>query len=267
MATGNFQDDQQGILEAAAAVTQLTNSHLGIRSLGVDYGLARTGLALSVGYNPEPLDIIEERDPIALIRDYLIPIAEAHRIEQWVVGLPRHANGTDAEQTYITRNFTRTLAQYSMGRFGPKVPVLLWDERYTSKEAAARAHAKDPNRPLYGTLDAEAACIILETYYNENGIGVEVMTLNEEEQVPFVLEYKRRLQEKVLRQQAIIEDRERRMQFQKVDAIERAKKLEDEMRAAGTLGESNKKRKKNKKKMKKASESSKGESNTKWIIP
>jgi putative holliday junction resolvase len=266
LSESSFQDSQQALIDAAAAVTQLTSIQLGVRSLGVDYGLVRTGLAISVGYNPEPLDIIEERDPIALIRNHLIPMAEAHRIQQWVVGLPRHANGTDAEQTHITRNFTRSLAQYSLARFGPKIPVLLWDERYTSKEAAARAHAKDPNRPLYSTLDAEAACIILETYYNENAVGVEFMTLKEEEQLPFLLDYERRVKEQAYLQQVILEDRERRMQFHKIDAMERAKKLEDEMRAAGTLGESNKKRKKNKKKMKKSNEPLKRQS-TKWIIP
>ena len=51
--------------------------------------------------------------------------------------------------------------------------MLLFDERYTSKEAAARAHSKDPNRNLQGQLDADAACIILESYYNDNGHGAE----------------------------------------------------------------------------------------------
>ena len=45
------------IIQAAAQLTTSTSSLLGTKSIGVDYGLVRTGIAVSNGYNPQPLSI------------------------------------------------------------------------------------------------------------------------------------------------------------------------------------------------------------------
>jgi putative transcription antitermination factor YqgF len=257
VASGLLQDD--AILSAAAAITKDNCPLIGIKSLGVDYGLSRTGIAVTVGYNPEPVDIFEERNATWLAKD-IVQTAASLQVSQIILGLPLHKNGTEAEQTNLTRKFGQELAMQALARLGPRVPILLWDERYTSKEAAARAHAKDPNRPLYGTLDAEAACIILETYYNDNGKGVERIELTEEQRAPGLAAYTEMQQAEELQRQATLEQRDSNMNKRK-ESIERAKKMEDEMRAAGTLGESNKKKKKKKKTMAKKRES------TTWIIP
>lgn len=256
VATGLTQDDD--ILSAAAAVTQEKCPLLGIKSLGVDYGLARTGIAVTVGYNPEPIDIIEESNATYLARD-IVETAASLQVSQIILGLPLHRNGTEAEQTNLTRAFGQELAQQVLARLGPRVPLFLWDERYTSKEAAARAHAKDPNRPLYGTLDAEAACIILETYYNDNGVGAERIELSEEQRRPYLAMYDQRIEVEMRQKQALLEQRESNMN-KRQEAMERSKKLEEEMRAAGTLGESNKSKKKKKKVTRKREA-------TTWIIP
>jgi len=50
--------------EAFVQQTKKINPLLGIKSIGVDYGLVRTGLAVSIGYNPEALDVIITEHPL-----------------------------------------------------------------------------------------------------------------------------------------------------------------------------------------------------------
>lgn len=62
-------------------------------------------------------------------------------------------------------------------RCGHATKVVLWDERYTSKEARSRIAAEAMARycripgknELSGELDADCACIILENYYADEG--------------------------------------------------------------------------------------------------
>ena len=75
-------------------------------------------------------------------------------VEEWqpdalVVGVPRHPDGAEHENTLRARRFARRLH----GRFG--LPVHEVDERYSTVEAEARG-ARD--------LDAMSAAIILEQF-------------------------------------------------------------------------------------------------------
>ena len=160
------------LMNAFASATKRSCSILGVKSIGVDYGLVRTGVAVTVGYNPEPLEILSDLNSTQ-VAERVVQICQSEKANQIIVGLPLHKNGTEAEQTNITRQFASELALHTILTLGPSVPIYLWDERYTSKEAAARAHAHNPNRELYGQLDAEAACIILENFYQENGLDPE----------------------------------------------------------------------------------------------
>jgi putative Holliday junction resolvase len=248
---------------------------LGLKSVGVDYGIVRTGIAVTVGYNPKPLETIvvkpelqerkiedddkevkskidDNRNATFLgnktyVSEQVVNIARREQADQIIVGLPLHSNGTEAEQTIITRLFAAELALHVLKGLGPDVPVYLWDERYTSKEAAARAHSRDPHRYLYGTLDAESASIILEHYYNDNGEGAERVTLDDE---TIVKEYslkweemKQKEEEQFLMEQI---QREERLRWRK-EAMERDRIMEEEF-VADTEGTNQKKKKKRKKK-------------------
>lgn len=152
---------QDSIIDAAAAVTQSSCRLLGIKSIGVDYGLVKTGIAITVGYEPKPVTILRDLNRTQVAQD-IVRLAQLERAAQIVVGLPLHKNGTVAEQTNLTLEFTHELACYAMRELGPNVPIVLWDERYTSKAAVALGGG---GSNLYGTLDDSAACIILECYY------------------------------------------------------------------------------------------------------
>jgi RNase H-fold protein (predicted Holliday junction resolvase) len=151
---------------AASSFTQGSCQMLGLKSLGVDYGIVRTGIAVTVGYNPKPLETIvvkpelqerkieddnkEDKSKIDNNRDVtflgnkkyvseqVVNVAQREQADQIIVGLPLHSNGTEAEQSFITRLFAAELVLHVLKGLGPNVHVYLWDERYTSKEAAAR---------------------------------------------------------------------------------------------------------------------------------
>lgn len=239
-------DSSRFIVEAAAAVTKESNKLLGIKSIGVDYGLARTGVAVTVGYSPKPLAIVATPNVTEVARE-VVNYCRTERANQVVVGLPLHKNGTEAEQSNITRIFAMELARQSLQRLGPKVRIFLWDERYTSKEAAARAHSADPNRILYGTLDAEAACIILENYYEDNGISAEQVTLPEILQQECLTVWALKRQEEMLLRGSVDNSVRQGREEQRLESMERARKLEEELQKNGMLGPKKGKKKKREK--------------------
>jgi putative Holliday junction resolvase len=230
------------VLQAAASITRDSCPLLGVKSVGVDYGLVRTGVAATVGYNPTPLEIISDLNNTGVC-ERVVEICRAEQARQVIVGLPLHKNGTEAEQTTLTRIFAGELAHKVLYELGPECPVFMWDERYTSKEAAARAHSKNPGSFLYGTIDAEAACIILENFYDDSGEGAERVPVSDEA----LRKYEQIREQQIKREeemaQAAVELRSSRLQWRK-EAMERDRLLE----ATGESGSGTSTRKKKKKK-------------------
>jgi putative Holliday junction resolvase len=125
--------------------------------LGLDYGLRRIGIAACDPGMSLALALdthVEGRDGSIFTR--LEELVTARNIGTIVVGLPLTAAGEEAELAQRARTFAGKLAD----RLG--LPVVLWDERYSSQEAdrwlrlAHRARRED--------RDAVAAAIILQSY-------------------------------------------------------------------------------------------------------
>jgi len=167
------------LYDAMAALTESSSSLLGIKSIGVDYGLVRTGLAINIGYDSKPLIIVSDTNATQVSLEVVkwVHLEGASRV---ILGLPTHKNGSIAEQTIITREFAETLFSSLYSQFGPEVSLFMWDERYTSKEAWARARAANPTANLYKQLDADAACIILDDYYKHEGKEAEKIEMPED---------------------------------------------------------------------------------------
>ncbi len=94
----------------------------------------------------------------ALLRDW--------RPALLVVGLPYNVDDSDSDMSRAARAFAAELA----ARYG--LPVELVDERYSSLEAqdrlrAARATGLRRRRVARTDIDAAAACVILERWFNE----------------------------------------------------------------------------------------------------
>ena len=95
------------------------------RVLSIDYGVRRTGLAVT-----DPLQLIagglttvETPRLMAFLQDYV----RREPVERFVVGLPKQTNGRDSDNLPRVRSFVGQLK-----KMFPNVPVEMWDERYTS---------------------------------------------------------------------------------------------------------------------------------------
>jgi len=133
-----------------------------MRVLGVDLGRARTGLALSDphGLTCSPLNVLEERNREYLLQK-IVRTAEEHEVMRIVVGPPRPlAGGTNAQSEEVEM-FVKALATRSA------VPVVTWDERYTSKLARA---VESERRSGGRAVDSVAACYMLQSYLDAQEI-------------------------------------------------------------------------------------------------
>ena len=117
-----------------------------MRVLGVDFGRARTGLALSdpVGVACSPLGVVTERDEERLIES-IATVTTDHQVGEIVVGLPRPLSGGTNRQMADVLTFVGRL-QSSVA-----VPVRVCDERFTSKLAErGRSRGKALARRIKG---------------------------------------------------------------------------------------------------------------------
>jgi len=123
-----------------------------VRVLALDYGAARTGVAVSdaTGTIAIPLAVLERASsPAGLTR--IGELVDEHGAERVVVGLPLTLRGDRGEQAQRTEEFVRDLRELL------DVPVESYDERFTTALAARASVAGAPE-------DARAAAHLLESY-------------------------------------------------------------------------------------------------------
>ena len=131
-----------------------------MRTLGVDLGRVRIGLALAdeVLRTARPLRTIVRRGDAqdlaaiaALARDYEVSLA--------VLGLPLDMDGTEGKAARWARSFQPKLAA-ALG-----VPVELFDERLSTFEAETRLRDRGVKaKDRRAAVDAEAAAVILQAW-------------------------------------------------------------------------------------------------------
>ena len=85
-----------------------------MRILGIDYGQARTGIALTDPLNitAQGLETIHCEGSDKVILKRLDEILEQYNIDTIVVGLPYNMNGTKSERTEITEKFIHKFLQF-----------------------------------------------------------------------------------------------------------------------------------------------------------
>ena len=139
------------------------------RVAGLDVGERRIGLAVSdaTGTLARPLGVLQTSglDGDAVER----AVAELARLGEeedglvsLVVGLPRRLDGSPSEMTPRVQAFAQAL------RTRTALPVILQDERLTSREAESRLALREKDwRVRKKQLDAAAAAIILQDYLDE----------------------------------------------------------------------------------------------------
>ena len=104
-----------------------------MKVLALDYGSARTGVAVSdpTGTLARPLEVVENASAPAGLK-HLAELAEREGVEQIVVGLPVTLRGERGAQAEETEAFVSAL------RAVTAVPIESFDERFTTKLAEAQ---------------------------------------------------------------------------------------------------------------------------------
>lgn len=122
-----------------------------MKVLALDYGSARTGVAVSdaTGVLARPVDVIRRiADEAGLAR--LDELIREHEPELVLVGMPLTLRGEMGEQAIETENFVAAL------RTRLSVPIDTWDERFTTRLAGRDGSAT--------AEDALAAAHLLQSW-------------------------------------------------------------------------------------------------------
>ena len=131
-----------------------------MKIMGVDFGDARTGIAISdlmcsiVGSTT----VVPSRNREKAIADS-VKLAKDNMVGEIVVGLPKNMDGTEGARAELCREFAAML-QEATG-----LPVTMWDERRTTVEAHnILSQHNYHGKKRKNTVDAVAASLILEGY-------------------------------------------------------------------------------------------------------
>ncbi len=132
------------------------------RIMAVDYGEKRIGIALS-----DPMRMFAK--PFVVVpntENYLHEISkivEEENVQKIVLGLPLNLKGEDSQKTKEVR------VEYEKFNDFFSIPVILWDERFTTVEAneilkKQKYSVKDARK----VVDKLAASLILKSYLDNN---------------------------------------------------------------------------------------------------
>ena len=129
------------------------------RIIGIDYGRARVGVAVSgpLGIFASPLETV----PSAKIIEYRQKYASAETVIKFVVGYPLNLNGAPAQAAADVDAFLKQLQKAF-----PETPVALEDERFTSvlaHRAMIDGGMKKSDRRDKNSVDKISAAIILQS--------------------------------------------------------------------------------------------------------
>lgn len=134
------------------------------RIVAVDFGRRRVGIAQSdpLRLFARPVGTFAPADALARLQE----LYAAGELGEVVLGWPLEEDGNEGPAVAAVRRF---LARIEAAL--PGVPVTRVDERFSSEEAKARLYASGrwkEARGDKGQVDAEAACVLLEDYLQEN---------------------------------------------------------------------------------------------------
>ena len=134
-----------------------------MKIMGLDFGSKTVGVAISDSLllTAQGVEIIRRKEENKL-RQTLARIEELileNDVQEIVLGLPKHMNGTEGVRVELTMEFKEKLER----RTG--LPVVMWDERLTTVAAdktMMEAGIRRENRKVY--VDMIAAALILQGY-------------------------------------------------------------------------------------------------------
>lgn len=133
-----------------------------MRIMGIDYGDARVGIALSdplmltaQGFKTLPNRVYSK------MLDALVEIINQNDVSKIVIGMPKNLNGTLGFRADITNDFANDLK----ARISESIEVIFQDERLTTVEASTFLNFTDTRgKSRKNIIDTVAAEIILQSY-------------------------------------------------------------------------------------------------------
>lgn len=133
-----------------------------MRILGIDYGDARIGVAVSdiMGWTAQGVGTLKNRSFEKLSTDFK-KIFDEYRPEKIVLGLPKNMDGTEGFRAEATYEFAEKLKTIFPGE------IIFRDERLTTVGAARFLNETNTRgKDRKNVIDTVSACLILEGYLN-----------------------------------------------------------------------------------------------------
>lgn len=129
----------------------------GGRLLGLDVGTKTIGTALcDAGWSFASPALLVKRTKFTVDKAALVALIGQQQVKGLVIGLPLNLDGTDSPRTQSTRAFARNLADIGL-------PILLWDERWSTAAVERQMIAEDLSRAKRAErVDKLAASYILQ---------------------------------------------------------------------------------------------------------
>jgi putative pre-16S rRNA nuclease len=133
------------------------------RLLALDYGLKRTGIAVSdpMQIIASALETIETGNLIQWLKMYF----SQEPVDAIIVGLPKNLDNTNTDATFLVKKLLKELKSVF-----PEKLITTVDERFTSKiavQSMISAGKKKKYRQKKENLDMISATLILQTYMQQ----------------------------------------------------------------------------------------------------
>jgi len=130
------------------------------RILAIDFGLKRTGLAVtdSLKIIANGLETVPTHSLISFLETYF----KQETVDEVVIGMPKNLDNSDTDSTAGVRIFIKSFKK----KF-PGLPLHEHDERFTSKlamQAMIAGGMSKKDRRIKGNVDRVSATIILQSF-------------------------------------------------------------------------------------------------------
>jgi putative pre-16S rRNA nuclease len=130
------------------------------RILAIDYGLKRTGIAVTdeLQIIASGLTTVATKELLPFLKEYIVK----ESVELFLVGLPKQMNNEPSQSEEFINSFLNKLKATF-----PKIPIERVDERFTSKMAFQTmidSGLKKQQRKNKALVDQISATIILQSY-------------------------------------------------------------------------------------------------------
>lgn len=126
--------------------------------LALDLGTKTIGTALcDAGWRFATAGKTLPRGKFGRDREAIAALVKERRVDAFVIGLPRNMNGSEGPRAQASRAYAGNLAE------ALELPVLLWDERWSTSSAERALVEQDMSRAKRAIrIDSHAAAVILQ---------------------------------------------------------------------------------------------------------